>query len=63
MSDATLFCLYGFFVLWKPFVDGKIRRLITSAKTLNNFSHNTSQFLKKYFTVSEEIVQCFLEDV
>ncbi len=34
-----------------------------SEKTLNNFCRNTSQFLEKYFTVSEEIVQCFFEDV
>ena len=32
-------------------------------KTLNNFSHNTTQFLEKYCAVVAEIVQCFLEDV
>ena len=30
---------------------------------VHNFCRNTTQFLEKYFTVSEEIVQCFGKDV
>lgn len=62
-SDATPFYLCGFFVLLKPFQAGKIRWHTTFVKTLKSFSHNTTQFLEKHFTVLTEIVQCFLEDV
>ena len=62
-SDAIPFYLCGFFVLLKPFQAGKIRWHTTFVKTLKNFSHNTTQFLEKHFTVLTEIVQCFLEDV
>ena len=62
-SDAIPVYLCGFFVLLKPFQAGKIRWHTTFVKTLKNFSHNTTQFLEKHFTVLTEIVQCFLEDV
>ena len=62
-SDAIPFYLCGFFVLLKPFQAGKIRWHTTFVKTLKSFSHNTTQFLEKHFTVLTEIVQCFLEDV
>lgn len=63
MDKAVYSYLCGFlYKLW-PFEPCQILLFTTLAKTLNNYSHNTSQFLRKYCSVTRVIVQCFFEEV
>ena len=63
MNKAVYSYLCGFLYKLSPFEPCQILLFTTLANTLNNYSHNTSQFLRTYCSVTRVIVQCFFEEV